>query len=93
MRIVVNYFNTRRDYASGWYLPTVAEISMLCRVKDTVNSALEKAGGTKIADAAYWSSSQYASNNYRAWSVWFDDGILFAYSKDNTVSFCTVRAF
>ena len=55
------------SYANGWYLPTVAELSMLYRAKDTVNSALEKAGGTKIADAGYWSSSQFASYGSTAW--------------------------
>lgn len=63
---VNNYATTNfltGDYASGWYLPTVAELSMLYRVKATVNAALEKAGGTKIADTAYWSSSQYSSSH------------------------------
>ena len=69
--------NLTGDYANGWYLPTVAELSMLYRVKDTVNRALEKAGGTEIADEAYWSSSQYASDTGTAWDVWFDDGYLY----------------
>ncbi len=82
------------SYANGWYLPTVAELSMLYRAKDTVNSALEKAGGTKIAaDAFYWSSSQYASSDINAWLVWFADGGLIFASKDNSISVCTVRAF
>ena len=85
--------NLTGDYASGWYLPTVAELSMLYRVKDTVNSALEKVGGTKIADEGYWSSSQYASGNNRAWYVWFDGGYLINSIKSAIKSVCTVRAF
>ena len=85
--------NLTGSYANGWYLPTVAELSMLYRAKDTVNSALEKAGGTKIADTGYWSSSQYASIDYYAWGVWFDDGYLYYGYKDNHKSVCTVRAF
>ncbi|MBQ4013886.1 MAG: Ig-like domain-containing protein [Treponema sp.] len=81
------------SYASGWYLPTLAELSMLYRVKDTVNSALEKAGGTKIADEVYWSSSQVASNEYFAWYVWFGAGNLVDLKKDVHNSVCTVRAF
>ena len=82
------------DYASGWYLPTVAELSMLYRVKDIVNSALEKAGGTKIADAGYWSSSQDASFKYGAWYVWFGDGYLNPkLYKWSYGSVCGVRAF
>ena len=87
--------NLTDDYASGWYLPTVAELSMLYRAKDTVNSALEAAGGMKIADAVYWSSSQPASESERAWLVWFNDGYL-AYDYKNYdwyYSVCTVRAF
>ncbi|WP_294431882.1 InlB B-repeat-containing protein [uncultured Treponema sp.] len=79
------------DYASGWYLPTVAELSMLYRVKDTVNSALEKAGGTEIANAYYWSSSHYAS--YFAEVVGFAVDLLTITYKYRNFSVCTVRAF
>lgn len=86
--------NLTDDYASGWYLPTVAELSMLYRAKDTVNSALEKAGGTKIADAYYWSSSQHASDTNFAWVVRFVNGDLRSnFGKSNDLSVCTVRAF
>ena len=82
------------SYANGWYLPTVAELSMLYRVKDTVNSALEKAGGTKIADTGYWPSSQTASGINLAWYVWFNDGDLDEGFKGyDNVSVCAVRAF
>ena len=81
------------SYASGWYLPTVAELSMLYRVKDSVNSALEKAGGTKIADEVCWSSSQVASNEYFAWYVWLGGGNLVDLNKFAQNSVCTVRAF
>ena len=85
--------NLKGDYASGWYLPTIAELCMLYREKDKVNSALEKAGGTKIADTGYWSSSQYASDNGSAWDVWFVDGTLYYIGKAASVSVCPVRAF
>ena len=86
--------NLTGDYASGWYLPTVAELSMLYRVKATVNAALETADGTKIADTVYWSSSQYSSDGIIAWNVWFYDGGLDYCSKYNDkMSVCAVRAF
>ena len=66
---------------------------MLYRAKVTVNAALEKAGGMKIADAGYWSSSQYASSSYDAWHVWFSDGFLCNDNKTANYSVCTVRAF
>ena len=84
------------DYASGWYLPTVAELCMLYREKDTVNASLEAAGGTKIADRIYWSSSQASSYNTCAWCVWFNSGYLedTGYGlKSGWNSVCTVRAF
>ena len=86
------------NYANGWYLPTVAELTMMYRAKSTVNSALEKAGGTKIANTAYWSSSQSDSHIIFAWVVWlqdfrFSDGNLQAYYKDASRLVCAVRAF
>ena len=88
--------NLTGDYASGWYLPTVAELSMLYRVKDTVKSALEKVGGTKIADDAdelYWSSSQHDYDKNGTWGVWFGNGNLGDVPRDYAFSVCTVRAF
>ena len=84
--------NLTGEYASGWYLPTVAELCMLYRAKDTVNAALEKAGGTKIADAYHWSSSQ-SSTNSNAWMVKFDNGKLMDTYKGNKWYVCGVRAF
>ena len=84
--------NLTGEYASGWYLPTVAELCMLYRAKDTVNAALEKADGTKIADAYHWSSSQ-SSTNSKAWMVKFDNGKLMDTYKDNKWYVCGVRAF
>ena len=85
------------DYARGWYLPTVAELSMMYCVKDTVNAALVQAGGTKIADTertGYWSSSQDSSSNDTDWSVWFADGNISATNKSYSNYYvCAVRAF
>ena len=81
------------EYAQGWYIPTLAEFCMLYRAKDTVNAALEAAGGTEIADTGYWSSSQYSSYNNRAWNVWFDYGSLSNSLKYANKSVCVVRAF
>ena len=85
--------NLTGEYASGWYLPTVAELCMLYRAKDTVNAALEKADGTKIADAYHWSSSQSSTDNRKAWMVKFDSGKLMDTYKGNNWYVCGVRAF
>ena len=85
--------NLTGEYASGWYLPTVAELCMLYRAKDTVNAALEKADGTIIVDNYYWSSSQSSSTNNKAWMVKFDSGKLIDTYKGNKWYVCGVRAF
>ena len=66
---------------------------MMYRMKATVNAALEKAGGTIIAEKSYWSSSQYDSNYTSAWIVWFDDGYLTYDANKNANSVCAIREF
>ena len=81
-------------YASGWYLPTVAELSMLYRAKSTVNTSLDKAGGTKIADTLYWSSTDkerpFTTN---AVAVNFSDGSINGGIKSDLDSVCAIRQF
>ena len=82
------------EYAQGWYLPTVAELSMLYRQKDTVNAALEAAGGMKLRDSFYWSSSQYPNLSDYAWAVWLNNGFLSHFEQNRSNgSVCAVRAF
>ena len=41
-----------------WYLPTIAEMFYVWKVKDLINPALELCGGDRLkADESYWSSS------------------------------------
>lgn len=82
------------DYASGWYLPTVAELSMMYRAKSAVNAAIEKAGGTQIAYTGdYLSSSQLSFLIFGAYNVQFGDGLLYYGSKAYSTTVCAVRAF
>ena len=83
------------DYTSGWYMPTVAELSTLYRVKDTVNTALENMSDTKIADTEYWSSSQDISSSVCAQFVVFTRGTINGVfgAKNNVKSVCAIRAF
>ena len=94
---VNNYATTNSltgDMETGWYLPSCVELRILYDNKDTVNAALEVAGGTKIADTDYWSSSQDSSDTIYAWSVWFNAAGRLTYNyKDNNKSVCGVRAF
>ena len=64
-----NYKNTATNlgaaYENGWYLPTVAELFDIWKVKATVDAASSLCGGSQFGNSYYRSSSQYASNvNY-----------------------------
>ena len=80
--------------ATGWYLPTVAELYTIYQNKTAVNASLSKAGGSKFGTRWYWSCSQIPSNNYGARVLYFCLGNLAISSKyDKYDSVCSVRAF
>lgn len=81
-------------YASGWYMPSIAELTMLYRAKTPVNASLSAAGGTELS-GYYWSSSQDASLDYFAWILSFGAGYLSSSYKDVSGYFgvCCIRAF
>ena len=92
----VNAYPKTDSLSGDWYLPSVAELAMMYLVKGTVNAALEKVDGTKIADdefSAYWTSSQSEFYSNDIWNVWFSTGFLSPYSKEYTFSVCCIRAF
>lgn len=66
------------DSEKNWYMPTMAEHSMLYREKTTVNAAISLAGGNALT-GQYWSSNQYnetSSGNgpTSAWNMSFGSG-------------------
>ena len=83
------------DYASDWYLPSIAELFQVWKSRETVNAAIEACGGTKfILSYYYWSSSQYASYDSYACLLDFGSGDWNYYVKINGISYvCAVRAF
>jgi len=54
---------------------------------------LQALGGTQLASDYYWSSSQGTNHKYSAWLLYFSDGSLFTYDKDDDSRVCCVRAF
>ncbi|MDD7698264.1 MAG: hypothetical protein PUJ61_02755 [Spirochaetia bacterium] len=93
-----NYKNTATNlgavYGNGWYLPTVAELFDIWKVKATVDAASSLCGGSQFGDSCYWSSSQYASYDISAYGLYFDGGDWSHFYKDNiTLYVCAVRAF
>ena len=81
------------DYADKWYLPSGVELRVMYDNRTTVNASLEAAGGTKIAETRYWSSSQYISGPYYAGFVSFDRGYFGDTNKNGSNSVCAIRAF
>lgn len=68
-------------FTTEWYVPSLAELCELFKVKNTVNIALKALGKAQLHDL-YWSSSQFpGSEGKEAWLVNFNDGKLMNASK------------
>ena len=88
------------DYESGWYLPSVAELFQIfaCRA-DTANgfdidAASSLCGGDSFGTGEYWSSSQYAQDDYEsAYTLEFGDGDWNDFIKPRSYFVCAVREF
>ncbi|MBR4385743.1 MAG: DUF1566 domain-containing protein, partial [Treponema sp.] len=84
------------DYADGWYLPSIAELQKIYDILSNVNKGLAACGGTEFNSSGfYWSSSQFASNDDRAYFLSFSSGVWASKgSKSNNAFYvCAVRAF
>ena len=82
------------DLATGWYLPTVAELYTIYQNKTAVNESLSKAGGSTFGTyCCYWSCCQDPSDNMSARSLYFDNGTKTIDSKASDTYVCSVRAF
>ena len=86
--------NLTGDLATGWYLPTVAELYTIYQNKTAVDASLSKAGGSQFGTSSYWSCCQNPSDNNYARKVYFDDGLMSSYKKNSNSEYvCSVRAF
>ena len=88
------------DLATGWYLPTVAELYTIYQNKTAVDASLSKAGGSTFGTNWYWSCCQYSSGDTWAGVLRFSDGGMFGTAKNSygiTDKYnnyvCSVRAF
>ena len=93
--------NLGENYASGWYLPSIAELFQIYANGKGENKAFDldaasyALGGNKFGNDYYWSSSQYASYPNGANRLGFYDGYEFDNSKTG-VDYgyvCAIRAF
>ena len=85
--------NLGAAYENGWYLPTVAELFDIWKVKATVDAASSLCGGSQFGNSYYWSSSQYASHGNNAYVLVFSKGDWNYDYKDASICVCAVRAF
>ena len=91
------YSGYKNSYGShNWHLPSKKELNQLYKVKNAVNTAINKIiadGGKaiKLSNESYWSSSQYL--NSHAWYQSFSDGNQGYTNKFYTYSARAVRAF
>lgn len=77
--------------ATGWYLPTVAELYTIYQNKTAVNASLSKTGGSKFGTRWYWSCSNTSIRNARKLN--FGHGGVQGDYKYNHSYVCSVRAF
>ena len=82
------------DLATGWYLPTVAELSSIYQNKTVVDESLSKAGGSQFGTYSYWSCCQDSSSSNNARGLGFYFGNMLSESKSSKIVYvCSVRAF
>ena len=82
------------DLATGWYLPTVAELYTIYQNKTAVNESLSKVGGSTFGTSWYWSCCQGPSGINIARVLSFDLGYMYNNAKyDYGKVVCSVRAF
>ena len=86
--------NLTEDLATGWYLPTVAELYTIYQNKTAVNESLSKAGGSTFGTWWYRSCCQYPYIDNKAPGLGFGEGKVYYYFKGNGDGYvCSVRAF
>lgn len=82
------------DLATGWYLPTVAELDTIYQNKTAVDASLFKAGGRTFGKSYYWSCCQDYSSKNDALGLGFYNNVMCFTRKFNDINYvCSVRAF
>ena len=78
------YASSHIDFANGWHIPSVGQLSKLYAALPFIESTLTNNGGATLSGNYYWSSTESASNN--AWAINFGanlytEGFLKDYNK------------
>ena len=86
--------NLTGDLATGWYLPTLAELYTIYQNKAVVDASLSKAGGSQFGTSWYWSCCQFPFEYNYARVLYFDNGLVSGTFKGSGSEYvCSVRAF
>ena len=89
-------------FENGWYLPTMYELNDIYSIKETIDNALDVAGGDKFGIFAIWSSNQDPNYEEECMARVFNFGATLSsntnyfYDKSTQQSStyaCAVRAF
>ena len=83
--------NYKYDNYSGWYLPSIGELVEINNNLNTVNTAITNNGGTNISNSLYWSSTEYNSNNTKAYE--FNGNQSVNQDKNSSLKYRAVRKF
>ena len=62
----------------GEYIPTLAELYLICLNRKAINAAMRFVGGQELA-GWYWSSTEYSATG--AWLLYLSDGSAFSITK------------
>lgn len=94
-------YHLNNNFASDWYMPSIAELCMIYKNKDIINTSLQKiyeldknAAMNGLGTNWYWSSSQSNLNDDYVWFVHYYNGYVSDCPKDFTnLHVLTVRIF
>lgn len=64
--------NSQIELRPGEYIPSLAELYLICLNHKKLNEALEFVGGQLLDDLWYWSSTEYSATN--AWGLYLGSG-------------------
>lgn len=94
-------YNLPESYASGWYIPSIAELCMIYENREAINAPLKKISELDSGAAMdglgtnwYWSFSQSGGSDDYAWFVHYFNGYAADCPKDfDNLHVLAVRAF
>lgn len=76
--------NSQIELRPGEYIPSLAELYLICLNRKKLNEALEFVGGQLLDDLWYWSSTEYSATI--AWNLNLDDGNAYLSTKASVKS-------